>query len=188
MFSRELLELTPNQREVLACLRTAGAPLGAYAVLARVRDAGIIYPSTVYRALNELVRLGLAHRIESLGLFVACTGAPCGHSSGFLICSGCQKVVEVPLRSDQRDLLGSFPQEEIEVERLVALEFVGRCRACRAALAEPERARKGSPPHGYRREPGAAERSDHGQTPRKRSRRPAGTAAGLDRWRRLVTL
>jgi Fur family zinc uptake transcriptional regulator len=143
MSSRELPELTRNQREVLACLRSAGAPLGAYAILARVGVAGIVYPSTVYRALNELVRIGLAHRIESLGLFVACQGAPCGHSSGFLICGSCQKVVEVPLRPDQRDLLASFPQEEIEVERLVALEFVGRCRACRAT-AERERARKGS--------------------------------------------
>jgi Fur family transcriptional regulator, zinc uptake regulator len=147
MSARELIELTRNQREVLACLRTAGTPLGAYTILERVRVAGRIYPSTVYRALNELVRLGLAHRIESLGLFVACKGAHSGHSSGFLICSDCQKVVEVPLRSDQRDLLGSFPQEEIKVERLVALELVGRCRACRAAFAERERALDGTNAH-----------------------------------------
>jgi Fur family zinc uptake transcriptional regulator len=144
MSSRDLLELTRNQREVLACLRAAGAPLSAYAILDRVRAAGILYPSTVYRALNELVRLDWAHRIESLGLFIACKGAPGGHSSGFLICSSCQKVVEVPLRADQRDLLGSFQQDEIEVDRLVALEFAGRCRACRAAGAEREARSQGA--------------------------------------------
>jgi Fur family zinc uptake transcriptional regulator len=139
MSSEVSLELTRNQREILSCLRSAGAPLGGYAILERVRAAGIIYPSTVYRALNELLRLGLAHRIESLGLFIACKNAPFAHQSGFLICSGCQKVTEVPLRSDQLDVLGSFPQEEIKIERLVALEFVGRCRTCRSVSAKPDR-------------------------------------------------
>ena len=64
-------ELTRNQREILSRLRAAGKPLGAYAILDRVKAAGILYPASVYRALHDLMRLGLVHPIKSLGLFVA---------------------------------------------------------------------------------------------------------------------
>ena len=143
--SSDVFELTRNQREVLSCLRSAGEPLGAYAILDRVKAARVMYPSSVYRALNDLMRLGLVHRIGSLGLFVACKHAPCDHQTGFLICSGCQKVVEVPLRSDQRALLESFVQEDIRIERVVTLEFVGRCRACRPVSKRPRRPSRDDP-------------------------------------------
>jgi Fur family zinc uptake transcriptional regulator len=132
-------KLTRNQREILSCLRSAARPLGGYAILDRVRARGILYPPSVYRALHDLMRLGLVHRIESLGLFVACKHAQCDHRIGFLICSGCQKVVEVPLRSDQQALLESLSQEEMKIERLLTLEFAGRCRACCLSSAKPRR-------------------------------------------------
>jgi Fur family transcriptional regulator, zinc uptake regulator len=138
MASELSLELTRNQREILSRLQSAGKPLGAYAILEQVRAAGILYPTSVYRALNDLMRLGLVHPIKSLGLFVACTQAH-DHRTGFVICSGCQKVIEVPLRSDQQALLESFSPEEIKIERLVTLEFAGLCRACGSISAKPKR-------------------------------------------------
>jgi Fur family zinc uptake transcriptional regulator len=132
-------ELTRNQREILSRLRAAGKPMGAYEILDRVRAAGILYPTSVYRALNDLMRLGLVHSIKSLGLFVACKRAECDHRKGFVICIGCQKVVEVPLRPDQQALLESLSPEEIKIERLVTLEFSGLCRACGSISVRPRR-------------------------------------------------
>jgi len=134
-------ELTRNQREILSRLRSAGKPLGAYAILERLRAAGILYPTSVYRALNDLMRLGLVRPIKSLGLFVACKQPRCDHNheTGFAICSRCQKVFEVPLRSDQQALLASFSPQEITIERLVTLEFAGLCRACSSVSAKSRR-------------------------------------------------
>jgi Fur family zinc uptake transcriptional regulator len=132
-------ELTRNQREILGRLRSAGKPLGAYAILERVRAAGILYPTSVYRVLNHLTRLGLVRPIKSLGLFVACNQAQHNYRTGLVICSGCQKVIEVPLRSDQQALLESFSPEEIKIKSLVTLEFTGLCRACDSISAKPKR-------------------------------------------------
>jgi Fe2+ or Zn2+ uptake regulation protein len=77
--------------EVLSGLRGERAPLGAYAILERAcRPAGLTYPATVYRPLNDLIRLGFTRRIESLGLFIAGRSAPGAQRSG-LICSGLPK-------------------------------------------------------------------------------------------------
>jgi Fur family zinc uptake transcriptional regulator len=126
------LELTRNQQEILSCLRSAAEPLGGYEILDRVRGGGIAYPTSVYRALHDLIRVGLVHRIKSLDSFVACTHPNGGHQTGFLICSGCRKVIELPLLSPQQDLLETVFQGEIKIEHIVSLEFAGRCRACLA--------------------------------------------------------
>jgi len=65
-------KLSRNQGQVLSCLRKAKEPLSAYAILDRVRVAGISHPPTVYRALNELIQLGMVHRLQSRSAFVAC--------------------------------------------------------------------------------------------------------------------
>ena len=54
-------KLSRNQSEILSCLRKAKEPMSAYAILDRVRTAGISHPPTVYRALNDLIRNEGAH-------------------------------------------------------------------------------------------------------------------------------
>ncbi len=58
-------KLSRNQSEILTCLRKAREPMSAYAILDRVRDAGISHPPTVYRALNELMQKGMVHLLQS---------------------------------------------------------------------------------------------------------------------------
>jgi Fur family transcriptional regulator, zinc uptake regulator len=124
------VELTRNQQEILSCLRTAKEPLGAYAILDRVRAAGIAHPPTVYRALNELMQLGMVHRVPSRGPFIACTHGSCDGQIAFAICRKCQKVVEVPLHTGQQAILQSLFPKDIAIES-VTLELAGLCRACR---------------------------------------------------------
>lgn len=129
-------KLTHRQQNVLACLGAAKEPLGAYAILDRIRAQGVAYPSTIYRALNELMELGLVHKIESCDAFIACTHEVYHRQAAFAICRQCQKVIEVPLCPDQQANIDALAPKDIAVERVI-LEFAGLCAACRAAPAMP---------------------------------------------------
>jgi len=135
----ERAALTRNQREIMDCLQGERKPLSAYQILDRVRAAGISHPPTVYRALNDLIRLGLAHRIESMGSFVACDhDAPVAgeHRAGFAICRVCERVTELDLTDKKgRAKLDALAPDAFAVES-VSLEFSGLCAAC-AAGVEP---------------------------------------------------
>lgn len=125
-------KLSRNQSEILSCLREAKEPMSAYAILDRVRTAGISHPPTVYRALNELMQKGMVHRLQSRSAFIACGHGACDGKFAFAICRQCGKVVEIALSDDdQSSLLGLVP-DEIAPEQ-VTLEIAGLCEACRAA-------------------------------------------------------
>ena len=62
-----------NNEQVYRVLRSAQGPMTAYEILDAVRPQGISAPPTVYRALNRLMREGLAHRVESKNAYVACS-------------------------------------------------------------------------------------------------------------------
>jgi Fur family transcriptional regulator, zinc uptake regulator len=125
-------KLSRNQREILSCLRDSGEPMSAYAILDRVRESGISHPPTVYRALNDLMKKGMVHRLESRSAFVACGHGACDGKFAFAICRACDKVVEIALSDDdQAHLLGLAP-DEIAPEQ-VTLEIAGLCEDCRPA-------------------------------------------------------
>ena len=79
-------KLSRNQSEILSCLRRAKEPMSAYAILDRVRMAGISHPPTVYRALNELMQKGMVHRLQSRSAFIACGHGVCDGKFAFAIC------------------------------------------------------------------------------------------------------
>lgn len=87
--------LSATQERVLALLNQAGKPLSAYDLLNLLRADGINAPPTVYRALERLMRDGLAHRIESLNAFVACNQPHHREMAAFAICDHCGKVGEL---------------------------------------------------------------------------------------------
>jgi Fur family transcriptional regulator, zinc uptake regulator len=127
-------KLSRNQGQVLSCLRKAKAPLSAYAILDKLRTAGISYPPTVYRALNDLIELGMVHRLESRSAFVACDQGSCNGKAAFAICRECGKVVEISLSDrDERELLALTPKH-ITAEQ-ITLEIAGLCASCRPAKA-----------------------------------------------------
>jgi len=125
-------KLSRNQGEILTCLRRAKEPMSAYAILDRVRTAGISHPPTVYRALNDLMQKGMVHRLQSRSAFVACDHGACDGKLAFAICRRCDKVVEIPLTGEnQAALLGLAPAEILPEQ--VTLEIAGLCAACRAS-------------------------------------------------------
>ena len=90
------VQLTPVRRRVLEILLEAHEALGAYDVLARLSAEGLgSKPPVAYRALGFLVDNGLAHRIEKLNAYVACTHPGEAHDAAFMICRSCGTVAEV---------------------------------------------------------------------------------------------
>jgi Fur family zinc uptake transcriptional regulator len=123
-------KLSRNQTEILSCLRQAKEPMSAYAILDKVRIAGISHPPTVYRALNELMQKGMVHRLQSRSAFIACGHGACDGKFAFAICRQCGKVVEISLSDADRAGLLALAPDEIAAEQ-VTLELAGLCEACR---------------------------------------------------------
>jgi Fur family zinc uptake transcriptional regulator len=123
-------KLSRNQSEILSCLRRAKEPMSAYAILDKVRIAGISHPPTVYRALAELMDKGMVHRLQSRSAFIACGHGACDGKFAFAICRECGKVVEIPLSDDDQAALLRLAPKEIAPEH-VTLELAGLCRDCR---------------------------------------------------------
>ena len=125
-------EGTMMRERVLAVLASGHGALGAYAILERLRgDGGRLAPTTVYRALDALVREGRVHRIESANAYVACSHAEHGHDAPVLsICDDCGSVEE----HAAPDLVDTV-RERVGRSGFVAAQSVievrGHCAACR---------------------------------------------------------
>ena len=93
-------KLTPLRRQVLELILEADAPVGAYALLDRLKAGRPgAAPHTVYRALDFLLEHGLIPKVERLNAFIGCSEAghghvhDHGHPHQFLICRRCGTTV-----------------------------------------------------------------------------------------------
>jgi len=130
--------LTRNQDLVLEALTDADAPLGAYAILDRLRDRGVRAPAQVYRALERLRDLGLVHRVESLNAFVPCRHA---HETGgstviFVICERCGATREMEDRTVGQRLRALAADQGFGLHT-GSLELRGTCSDCAARGDSP---------------------------------------------------
>jgi Fur family zinc uptake transcriptional regulator len=94
--SRDHERLTQPRRRALELLLRSGRAIKAYDLIAAFEDAGApAKPPTVYRALDFLTRQGFAHRVESLGAYVACHMGAEPHLAAFLVCTCCGDTREI---------------------------------------------------------------------------------------------
>jgi Fur family zinc uptake transcriptional regulator len=124
--------LTPLRRRVLELLIDRHGPAKAYDLLPLIDVDRQAKPPTVYRALDFLVRMGLAHRIESLNAFVACEVGACARSTIFLICEKCGNAEEFDAGHALVDLAEAAKRDGFSIKRTV-IEASGLCAACQAA-------------------------------------------------------
>jgi len=126
--------LTPLRRRVLELLLDAGGPAKAYDLLDGLKsEAGAAAkPPTIYRALDFLTRLGLAHRVESLNAFVACDVGACARATIFLICDTCNGAVEYDAGHALVDVTEAAARDGFSIQRTM-IEAHGVCAKCRAA-------------------------------------------------------
>jgi Fur family transcriptional regulator, zinc uptake regulator len=125
------LRMTPARAFVLEALLESHRAMTAYELLDRLAAAGLgSQPPVAYRALDFLVANGLAHRIERLAAFAACTHAEAAHNAGFLICRACRRVAETPLPRPAGALVEAAAATGFSIERTV-MEAEGLCARCR---------------------------------------------------------
>lgn len=124
-------KLTPIRRKVLHLLLESDGPAKAYDLLARLDGLGAPKPPTVYRALDFLIGMGLAHKIESLNAFVACGHAQHDHSAVFLICDSCGAAEELPATETSAVLSKETRSAGFAIQNAV-IEAHGICGKCTA--------------------------------------------------------
>lgn len=124
------LRFTPVRRKVLELLLQEHRALGAYAILDKLRENGFgSQPPVAYRALDFLVANGLAHKIERLNAFIACTQPSHAHMPAFMICRMCDAVAETQ-SSPARGALGEAARATgFRIERTI-VEAEGICPSC----------------------------------------------------------
>ena len=87
---------------------------------------------TVYRALDFLSQMGLAHRIESLNAYVPCVEKHCDHKdSQYLICDKCGRVEELHNHEIDNFISKNLAQSGFQLS-YKAMELHGRCARCAA--------------------------------------------------------
>lgn len=126
--------LTPLRRRVLELLVAQHAPAKAYDLLPLIDTERHAKPPTIYRALDFLVRMGLAHRIESLNAFVACDIGACARSTIFLICENCGAAEEFDAGHALIDLGEAARRDGFAIRRTM-IEASGLCRVCQQEAA-----------------------------------------------------
>lgn len=127
--------LTPVRRRVLEILLEAHRALGAYEVLERLAADGYgNQPPVAYRALDFLVEQGLAHRIDRLNAFMACTHPADAHNPVFFICRRCNTVAEAASPLVRAAVTDTAADIGFVVERLT-VEVSGLCPPCQTVAA-----------------------------------------------------
>ncbi len=121
--------LTPLRRQVLKLLLESHGAAKAYDLLGDLEGDSSAKPPTVYRALEFLMDMGLAHRIESLNAFVACGHWGHGHSAVFLICDTCGWSGEMHADQSVKKLAQEIAAVGFQMRSSV-MEIRGICERC----------------------------------------------------------
>jgi Fur family zinc uptake transcriptional regulator len=123
--------LTPLRRRVLQLLLETNGPAKAYDLLERMQNetGGRAKPPTVYRALDFLTRLGIAHRLETMNAYVACERGACVRATIFLLCERCGGSDEFDAGHASVDLEEAARGRGFRINRTM-IEVRGECAKC----------------------------------------------------------
>lgn len=127
-------KFTPIRRQVMRLLLDSEQPAKAYDLLQRLDGVGAAKPPTVYRALEFLMDMDLAHKIESLNAFVACGHLCHEHATVFLICDTCGAANELHAEGALKTIESDASEVGFAVRRAV-IEVRGECANCAEAQA-----------------------------------------------------
>ena len=122
-------KLTRIRRKVLQLLLESQEPSKAYDLLNNLDGEGAAKPPTIYRALDFLQEVGLAHKIESLNAYVACGHASHSHLAVFLICDNCGNAEELHAVTMKTAIDAETLAAGFQTKRAM-IEAHGLCRNC----------------------------------------------------------
>ena len=122
------LRWTAQRQRALELLLDAGRPVKAYDLVPLFKAGAVTAPPTIYRALEILVELGVAHRIPSLNAYTVCHASDEHHAASFLICDCCGGVEEIVPPTDA--ILAAIQDQSAFTTTSVTVEARGRCVSC----------------------------------------------------------
>jgi Fur family zinc uptake transcriptional regulator len=105
--------------------------MGAYELLAILREQGLRSPLQVYRALEQLIDDGSVHKLESLSAFALCTQVEDGgHGhAAFVICTNCGRTSQFHDGELDR-VLRQLAKREGFRTRATTVELSDLCESC----------------------------------------------------------
>lgn len=122
--------ITEPRKSVIGVLSEAEAPLSPYDIQKRLQTEGSgLNHVTIYRVLDLLCLLGLAHRVITAGGFMRCTLGDINGCHRYMICRVCGMITEFAdeslCRKEDRvaERLGFYAEHHIT-------EFSGLCSSC----------------------------------------------------------
>ena len=122
--------LTADRQAVLEVLLASHRAQGAYDIMEQIDWRGRRpAPAVVYRALDFLVSHGLAHKIESLNAFMACSNADHAHKPMIMICRDCSEVAEFEASGIGRAIAKAARENNFVADE-TTVEVTGLCGAC----------------------------------------------------------
>jgi Fur family zinc uptake transcriptional regulator len=122
---------TPLRRRVLELVWSSHQPIGAYAILDKLREEGrAAAPPTVYRALDFLLAHVIVHRIASMNAYVGCQHPGEAHAVQFLICRSCGMAAEIHDPAMSEAVARSASRVGFTIENRV-IELAGLCARCK---------------------------------------------------------
>lgn len=118
---------TEPRRRVMAALLSVGKPQTAYEIVKKARS---MKPMSVYRALDFLSAMGLAHRIESLNAYAPCVESHCAHKdSQYLICDNCGRTEELHDHALDDFIRNKVTRSGFKTSS-ITIEIHGSCKKC----------------------------------------------------------
>ncbi|ANF82827.1 Fur family transcriptional regulator [Acinetobacter sp. NCu2D-2] len=126
------VRLTPLRKEVLELILNATGPMGAYDLLAKIKNNSDrpAAPPTVYRTLDFLLENGFIHRLTSINAYIPCCHPREGHQAAFLICTECQAVKEASAQGLLDQLASLAASDDFSAHHSI-IEISGICQQCR---------------------------------------------------------
>lgn len=143
--ARRGAQLTELRRQVLRLVLESDAPIGAYALLDRLKaDRPSAAPPTIYRALDFLLEQGLVHKVERLNAYVGCsdTGHDHAHEGEhdhphqFLICRRCGATVELTDHAVAHAVAAAATRAGFTAAK-ATVEIEGTCARCTKLTGRP---------------------------------------------------
>ena len=131
--ARRGARLTENREAVLRILLSSRKPVSAYEIVDRFDWRGRRRaPAQIYRAVQFLVGLGLAHRLPSRGTYFACLRGDRDCPQTYLVCESCDGIAELPAAALLRSMRKTATAAGFEFHT-GSLEISGLCADCRKA-------------------------------------------------------
>lgn len=130
--SDQNVALTPIRKTVLEIVWQEGHnAIKAYDLLEKLKEKqSAAKPTTVYRALDFLIKNNLIHKLESENSYIGCNHPSRQHSCAFLICNQCGDVHEFCDNNKlMKNILSSISPKLFRADS-VTLEVHGTCNNC----------------------------------------------------------